>query len=77
MRKNMLYPEEEHVFRTAAPLARVTQPRDENTSGIKFRIKQDSSRGSKGAGAFNVTVKGGIVYVKDITKLRKCASPVT
>ncbi|KAF5305887.1 hypothetical protein FQA39_LY09126 [Lamprigera yunnana] len=64
----ILYPfHEVTIFRTAAPLARVTQPKKANLHvGIgTFLLLRDSSDG-----AFNVTETEGIVFVHNVTKLR-------
>ncbi|KAK4876399.1 hypothetical protein RN001_012821 [Aquatica leii] len=68
----VLYPfPEVTIFRTAAPLARVTQPNKANLhDGINtFWLLKDSSDG-----AFNITETEGIVFVHNVTKLRDASS---
>lgn len=77
LRKLLLYPSDVNILRYAAPFARVTQPKHNDPKLKKFKIKHDSSAGGKISGAFNVTREGGIVYVNDLSVLRKTYSKVT
>lgn len=54
------------VFRTAASLARVTQPREKSAHAKNFSIRSDSSNN----GAFKITALEGIVFVHDYVLLR-------
>ncbi|XP_031350288.1 proto-oncogene tyrosine-protein kinase receptor Ret [Photinus pyralis] len=70
----LLYPHREvTIFRTAAPYARVTQPLKMNLrKGISsFSILNDTSHE-----AFAITETEGIVYVKNVMKMREAASHV-
>ncbi|XP_057667734.1 proto-oncogene tyrosine-protein kinase receptor Ret [Diorhabda carinulata] len=61
-----LYPSQAKIFRTAAPLARVSQPTViHNCTNFTFKVD------SKFRGIFNVTKTEGIVYVNDFSKLRQ------
>lgn len=72
-----LFDRDVRILKYAAPFARVSQPDPQRFPNAeyhktKFKIKYDSSGDATGkAGAFNVTAVGGIVYVQDVSVLRK------
>ncbi|XP_017782379.1 PREDICTED: proto-oncogene tyrosine-protein kinase receptor Ret [Nicrophorus vespilloides] len=61
------------VFRSAGPFARIVQPRVGSIKEIERFVLSDNSTHNK---TFNVTPKEGILYVQDISLLRKSPAEV-
>lgn len=69
---SVFYPHETHVRRSATPMFRVVQPMNMlelvRRKSMVFRIGEDRT------GAFGITAVAGIVFVANVTALRKASA---